>query len=86
MTNCPPYAWPVRMQTYLKYLWRSADIFATEFEVVRASSRKELVRWEQTKIMAMFLRCLRFVFEGFELRRESALWWSRRESTAGELA
>ena len=29
--------------------------------------------------MAMFLRCLRFVFGGHQLQRESALWWSRKE-------
>ena len=37
-------------------------------------------------MMAMFLRCLRFVFGGHLLSRESALWWSRRERTAGEPA
>ena len=35
-------------------------------------------------MMAMFLRCLRFVFGGHLLRRESALWWSRRERGIGE--
>jgi hypothetical protein len=34
--------------------------------------------------MAMFLRCLRFVFGGHALRRESALWWSRRQRTVGQ--
>jgi len=34
--------------------------------------------------MAMFLRCLRFVFGGHRLERESALWWSRRERTIGQ--
>ena len=68
----------------MDYLWRSADKFATGFEVVRARCRKELMTWEQTKMMAMFLRCLRFTFGGHLLRRESALSWSRRERNVGE--
>ena len=77
--DCPSYAWALKTEVYLNFLWRSADKFATGFEVVRARCRAELVTWEQTKMMAMFLRCLRFVFGGHLLRRESALWWSRRE-------
>ena len=79
MLDCPPYAWAIKAEVYLNFLWRSADKFATGFEVVHARCRRELVTWEETKMMAMFLRCLRFVFGGHELRRESALWWSRRE-------
>lgn len=84
LTDCPSYAWPVKTSVYMDYLWRSADKFATGFEVVRARCRQDLVTWEQTKMMAMFLRCLRFVFGGHLLRRESALWWSRRERYVGE--
>jgi hypothetical protein len=83
LDDCPSYAWAVKTEVYLNYLWRCADKFATGFEVVRAQCPEDLVTWEQTKIMAMFLRCLRFVFGGYELRRESALWWSRRQRTAG---
>jgi hypothetical protein len=79
MLDCPSYAWAVKTEVYLNFLWRSADKFATGFEVVLARCQRELVTWEQTKMMAMFLRCLRFVSGGHELRRESALWWSRRE-------
>jgi hypothetical protein len=42
-----------------------------------------MVTWEQTKMMAMFLRCLRFVFGAHQFSRESALWWSRRERVVG---
>ena len=82
MAACPPYAWAVKTEVYLDFLWRVADKFATGFEVVRARCHRDLVTWEQTKIMAMFLRCLRFVFGGHQLERESALWWSRRETPA----
>jgi hypothetical protein len=84
LEDCPSYAWAVKTEVYLHYLWRSADKFATGFEVVLARSRQDLVTWEQTKMMAMFLRCLRFVFGGHQLQRESALWWSRRERMVGE--
>ncbi len=80
LPECPSYAWAVTTDVYLNFLWRSADKFATGFEVVRAHCRNDLITWEQTKIMAMFLRCLRFVLGGHQLQRESALWWSRRET------
>lgn len=86
LSDCPSYAWPIKTSVYLDFLWRSADKFATGFEVVLARCRKDMVTWEQTKMMAMFLRCLRFVFGGHLLRRESALWWSRRERHVGEPA
>lgn len=68
-----------RTEVYLGFLWRNADKFATGFEVVRARCNQEIVTWEQTKMMVMFLRCLRFVFDGHQLQREPALWWSQRE-------
>jgi hypothetical protein len=84
LTECPTYVWPVKTEVYFNYLWRCADKFATGFEIILARSRRELVTWEQTKMMAMFLRCLRFVFGGHRLERESALWWSRRERSVGQ--
>jgi hypothetical protein len=83
LTECPSYIWPMKTEVYLNYLWRTTDKFAAGFEIVLARSRRELVTWEQTKMMAMFLRCLRFVFGGHQLRRESALWWSKRERSVG---
>jgi hypothetical protein len=83
MSDCPSYVWAVKTDAYLDFLWRSADKFAAGFEVVRAQCRGDLITWEQTKMMAMFLRCLRYVFGGHLLSRESALWWSRRERRVG---
>ena len=79
LEDCPEYAWCIRTRVYLNYLWRNADKYATGFEIVLARSNREHVTWEQTKMMAVFLRCLRFVFGGHMLERESALWWSRRD-------
>ena len=83
LDDCPSYAWAVKTEVHLGFVWRSLDKFATGFEVIRARCRQDLVTWEQTKMMAMFLRCLRFVLGGQRLRHESALWWSRRERQVG---
>jgi hypothetical protein len=83
MTDCPSYAWPIRTKAYLDFLWRSADKFATAFEVVYAQSRATTVSWEQTKIMFAFLRCLRFVMGGFRLEKETAMWASQRPHGEG---
>src|SRR6266480_5127431 len=79
LDDCPSYAWAIKTRVFCSFLWRSVDKFATGFELVRAMCNQELVTWEQTKMMAMFLRCLRFTLSGHQLQREAALWWSRRE-------
>jgi hypothetical protein len=82
LDDCPSYAWAVKTEIYLNFLRRNCDKFATGFEFLLARCHREFVTWEQTKMLAMFLRGLRFALGGFELRRESALWWSRREHGA----
>lgn len=84
LTDCPPYAWPIRTNVYLDFLWRSADKFATGFEIVHAQSRATSVSWEQTKMMFAFLRCLRFVMGGHRLEPETAMWASQRRSGEGQ--
>ncbi|KIW19427.1 hypothetical protein PV08_03722 [Exophiala spinifera] len=83
LADRPSYTWAVPTEAYLGFLWRSANKFASLFEIIRARCRQDLVTWEQTKMMAMALRCLRFVLGGHQLSRESALWWSRREREVG---
>ena len=78
LPDCPSYAWPVRTEVYLDFLWRSADKFATGFEVVRARCGRDMIPWGSTTMMIAFLRCLRFVMGGNQLRQEPALWWSKR--------
>ena len=82
-TDAPSYTWAIKTDVYLDFLWRNLDKFASLFELIRARCRQDLVTWEQTKMMAMPLRCLRFVLGGHQLNRESALWWSRRERQVG---
>ena len=82
MADCPSYAWPVKTEVYLDFLRRSADKFATGFEVLHARSCTQMITWEQTTMMSAFMRCLRHVVGGHRLERESAMWWSKR--TLGE--
>lgn len=84
LTECPPYAWAIKTEVFIDFLWRSVDKFATGFEIVKARSRKDFTTWEQTKMMAMFLRCLRYVCGGHLLEQEGALWHSKRERMVGE--
>lgn len=76
---CPSYVWGVNTEVYLGFLRRSANKFTMGFETVLANVQKGYTSQEETKMMAMFLRCLKLVFGGHQLQRESALWWSRKD-------
>ena len=78
---CPSTVWPIRTSVYTQFLYRNVDKFATGFEVALARCQRDYVTWEQTKIMAMFLRCLRFALNAHRFSREAALWWGTRETT-----
>lgn len=73
------YVWTVKTQVYLNFIQRSVDKFATSFELTRRFCRTNFVSWEQTKMLATLLRCLRFFLSNSQVDRESALWWSRRD-------
>jgi hypothetical protein len=74
----PSYVWPIRTEVYMQFLWHNANKFAAGFELIRATCQPDFVTWEQTRMMAMFLRCLRFSMSAQKLSRESALWWTKR--------
>ncbi|KAL7755654.1 hypothetical protein ACKLNR_014181 [Fusarium oxysporum f. sp. zingiberi] len=75
----PPYLWAVRSLAFIEFVWHNINKFTTGFELVQAQCSEGLTTWEQTKIMDMFLRCLRVAAGGHDYSREGALWWSRRE-------
>ncbi|KAL6405843.1 uncharacterized protein AUP68_10982 [Ilyonectria robusta] len=75
----PPYLWAVRSPVFVDFVWRNINKFTTGFELVRAQCSPGLTTWEQTKMMDVFLRCLRVAVGGHDYSREGALWWSRRE-------
>jgi hypothetical protein len=79
----PSYVWPLRTNTLFHFIRRNVDKFATGFELVRARSQPGSTTWEQTKMMEMFLRCLKFSSSSHNYSREGAIWWSRRERPLG---
>ncbi|WKT54238.1 hypothetical protein QSH57_004822 [Fusarium oxysporum f. sp. vasinfectum] len=74
-----PYLWAIRSSVFVDFAWHNIDKFTMGFELVRAQRVLGLTTWEQTKIMDMFLRCIRVAAGGHDYSREGALWWSRRE-------
>jgi hypothetical protein len=84
LIDCPAYVWAVKTDVFLNFVWRNVDKFATGFEIVLARCHQEFVTWEQTKMMAMFLRCLRFSMTSHQFSPESTLWWSKRERVRAE--
>lgn len=74
----PSTMWAIPTSTYLNFLRRNADKFATGFELTQARARgaQNRISWEHTKTIAMFLRCLQYCLSGHNLAREGALWWS----------
>jgi hypothetical protein len=83
LSGSPTYAWSIQTSMFLDFLWHSVNKFAAGYEIVRARCRQELVTWEQTKMMTMFLRCLWFVLTSRAVQRDSALWWGRHERPGG---
>ncbi|KAM5521601.1 hypothetical protein FOXYSP1_15492 [Fusarium oxysporum f. sp. phaseoli] len=75
----PSYLWAVCTSIFVDFAWHNINKFITGFKLVRAQCSRGLIIWEQTKMMDMFLRCLRVVVGGRDYSREGALWWSRRE-------
>ena len=81
----PEYVWAIPSVVYTQYLRRHAGKFYTGFELIRATSSPEVKTWEQTKMMTMFLRCLRYATGGHQLARENALWTKRKEYNDGKI-
>jgi hypothetical protein len=85
MTGSPGYAWTIRTSVFFDFVRWNVNKFAAGFEISRARAKSGFVEWEQTKIMTAFLRCLRAAVAGQDLRRDSSLWWDRRERLKGGL-
>ncbi len=80
----PPSVWVLPSELYIPYLMCTINKFAAGFEHTLSLCRYDLVSWEHTKVMCMFLRCLRFCLGGQLLQRESALWWDKRHREVSE--
>ena len=84
-TSRPEFVWAIPSKVYTQYLRRHAGKFNTGFELIRATSSDEVKTWEQTKMMTMFLRCLRYATGGHQLGRENALWTERKDYDNGKI-
>ena len=40
VTECPSYAWAIKTEVFIDFIWRSVDKFATSCEIVKARNRK----------------------------------------------
>lgn len=76
----PPLARPYRSlptAVYLTFIRNNINKLTTGFEYVHSLRVKDLVRWEHTKMMIMFLRLLKFSHGGHALGRHMAVWRDR---------
>lgn len=77
------HIWAISTSSFLDHTWRNINKFSTAFEICHALTDPTYITKEQTKVMAMFLRCLRFSIGSYDYSRHGALWWSRRDLRGG---
>lgn len=81
--QAPDYIWAISTNSFLDYTWKNINKFSTGFEICHAKADSMYITKEQTKVMAMFLRCLRFSIGSYDYSRHGALWWTRRDLRNG---
>lgn len=74
----PSSVWVLQTSTYISYLMASINKFALGFEYTLSLCDHNVITWEHTKVMCMFLRCLRYCLGGKLLEKEAALYWDKR--------
>jgi hypothetical protein len=74
-----PYVWH-HTATMVDWFQWNLNTFCTGFELVYSQQPADLVQWEHTRVMMMFLRCLLHGFGGggHHLRRCHGLWLDRK--------
>lgn len=73
----PRSVWVIPTAQYVGFIAKNVNRFCLGFEYVYNETRDKSFGWEQTKIMAMFLRCIQYTVGENTIHREPALWWSR---------
>ena len=73
------HLWTILNDRWVRFLLETMNKFVVDFEYIYVNRHDKRVRWDEICFMIMFLRCLHFVIIASNLRRESALYWTRRE-------
>ena len=68
-----PY-YSFRTSTMLRWLRRNINKFCVGFETVFSGQDPHFVTWEHTRLMLMFLRCLRVSYGGGLLQKSGGCW------------
>ena len=68
-----PY-YSFRTSTMLRWLRRNINKFCVGFETVLSGQDPHFVTWEHTRLMLMFLRCLRVSYGGGLLQKSGGCW------------
>ena len=71
-SNSPYYSF--RTSTMLRWLRRNINKFCVGFETVFSGQDPHFVTWEHTRLMLMFLRCLRVSYGGGLLQKSGGCW------------
>ncbi|ETN43757.1 uncharacterized protein HMPREF1541_02916 [Cyphellophora europaea CBS 101466] len=71
--------WIIPTLTFFDFAWYNSNKFAAGFKLIRTYTlQQHVTRWEQVKMMDMFLYCLQYAAGSYNYRRASPLWWNHR--------
>jgi hypothetical protein len=75
----PSHVWNPKTRSFTQFFSRHANKHAAGFELAHAACDKKGITKEQTLVMIMYLRALRFAVRGGAIYQEPALWVWKRE-------
>lgn len=81
LPRCPPCGLTVPTGRLLRFVEHTLNKFVFGFEMIRARHVATFIPWEKTKMLSVFLRCLRHFFgSGIPMAADFAVWCATRES------
>jgi hypothetical protein len=75
----PSHVWNPTTRSFTRFVLRHANKYAAGFELALAACDKQGITREQSLVMIMFLRALRFAVKAGAIHQEPALWVWKRE-------
>ena len=79
-----PY-WRIPTKMILKFFRKNINRIITAFEYVYGLREKYFIDWEYIKLIIIFLRFLKFIYNSHLLRDKSVLWWNHRIRPNGKI-